>query len=46
MKKYFVALTVFAAGLVIADYFFGVNVMELFHGFGDFIVNLFKGPKG
>ena len=44
MKKYLVALTVFAAGLVIADYFFGVDVMELFEGFGDFLVNIFKGP--
>ena len=44
MKKYLVALTVFAAGLVVADYFFGVNVMELVDGFWQFLVDIFKGP--
>ncbi|MBW2505096.1 MAG: hypothetical protein JRE16_11075 [Deltaproteobacteria bacterium] len=45
MKKYVLALTVFAIGLVIVDYFFGLDVMELLEGFGDFIMNILKGNK-
>ena len=45
MKKYLIALCVFAAGLVIADYFFGLDINELLSGFGDFIMNILEGPK-
>ena len=43
MKKLVLPLTVFALGLFIADYFFGIDVPELFEGFGNFVANIFKG---
>jgi hypothetical protein len=45
MRKIIVPLMVFALGLFVADYFFGVDVPELFEGFGDFVVNLLKGSR-
>ena len=45
MKKYVIALAVFAVGLIIADYFFGLDIMELLDGFGEFIIGLLKGPN-
>jgi hypothetical protein len=43
MKKLILPLSVFCLGLVIADYFFGVDVLDLFAGFGNFLKNLFWG---
>ncbi len=43
MKKLVLPIMVFILGLVIAHYFFEVDVTELFEGFGNFIVNILKG---
>jgi hypothetical protein len=43
MKKMILPLAVFVLGLFIADYFFRIDVLELFRGFFNFLVNLFKG---
>jgi hypothetical protein len=45
MKKLILPLFVFAAGLLIADHFFAINVPELFRGFGNFLLNLFAGTN-
>jgi hypothetical protein len=36
---------VFALGLFVADYFFGIDVSELFQGFGRFLLGLFQGGR-
>ena len=41
MKKLILPLAVFCLGLVIADYFFNVDVPGLFEGFGAFLKDLF-----
>lgn len=43
MKKILPALIVFALGLFVADYFFGIDVPGLFEGFGRFLVDILKG---
>jgi hypothetical protein len=43
MKKLVLPLVVFALGLFVADYFFGIDVPALFEGFGSFLVNILKG---
>jgi len=46
MKKLLLPLTIFVLGLAIADVFFGVDVRELFQGFGQFLADLFiRGGK-
>ena len=45
MRKIAVPLMIFVLGLFVADYFFGVDVPKLFHGFVGLIVNLFKGSR-
>lgn len=42
MKKLVLPLTVFALGLFVADYFFGLDTLDLFEGFGRFLVDLFS----
>jgi fucose 4-O-acetylase-like acetyltransferase len=44
MKKLILPFIVFLIGLVIADYFFKIDVMEMIEGTGDFIMNILKGP--
>ena len=41
MKKLLLPLTVFVFGLFIAYYFFGIDVTDLFQGFGKFLKDLF-----
>ena len=41
MKKLILPLAVFCLGLVVADYFFGVDVPGLIEGFGTFLKDLF-----
>lgn len=41
--KLVLPLTVFAFGLFVADYFFGIDVPGLFKGFGNLIADIFKG---
>ena len=41
MKKLILPFAVFCLGLVIADYFFNVDVPGLFEGFGTFLKDLF-----
>jgi len=43
MKKLVLPLTVFVAGLLIAHYMFGVDIPEMFEGFGKFIADILKG---
>jgi hypothetical protein len=45
MKKLVIPLLVFGLGLFVADYFFGVDVPELFEGFAKFSIDLFSGGK-
>ena len=46
MSKLILPVTVFILGLAIAHYFFGVDVPELFRGFGQFLADLFiRGGK-
>ena len=45
MKKYLLAIIVFAIGLAIADYYFGMDVEELLKGFSNFVLNIIKGGK-
>lgn len=46
MKKLVLPLLVFAMGLFVADYFFGVDVPGLFEGFGKFVAGILKGKDG
>lgn len=41
--KLVLPLTVFALGLFVADYFFGIDVPVLCKGFGKLITDIFKG---
>jgi hypothetical protein len=41
MKTVILPVGVFVLGLFIADYFFGIDVPELFRGFGHFLLSLF-----
>lgn len=43
MKKLGVPLIVFAIGLAVANYLFGVDVEGLFKGFGQLLADIFKG---
>jgi hypothetical protein len=45
MRKLILPLSVFALGLVVADYVFGFDVPDLFRGFGNFLLNLFSGGR-
>jgi hypothetical protein len=44
MKRLILPLGVFCLGLFIADYFFGIPVLDLFQGFGNFLKGLFIDP--
>jgi hypothetical protein len=44
MRK-LIPLVLFALGLYVADAFFGFDVPELFQGFGNFLLGLFKGAN-
>ena len=45
MKQTIVALIVFFLGLVIAQYFFGVDVEKLVEGSINFLTDIFTGPS-
>ena len=45
MRKLILPLSVFALGLLVADYVFGFDVPDLFRGFGNFLLNLFTAGK-
>ena len=46
MKKMILPAAVFILGLAIVHYFFGVDVPDLFRGFGKFLADLFiRGGK-
>ena len=42
MRKSVLPLTVFVLGLFVADYFFGLDTLDLFKGFGRFLADLFS----
>lgn len=44
MKKFIVPIIIFACGLFIAYYFFGVDVEKLAEGFIEFLTDLLDGP--
>lgn len=44
MKKIIWPLILLAAGLAVAQFFFGVNVEELAEGFFDFLTGILDGP--
>jgi hypothetical protein len=43
MKKLILPVIVFCGGLLVAHYFFAVDVSGLFRGFGKFLADLFWG---
>lgn len=43
MKKLILPLIVFVLGLAVAQYFFDIDVEELFKGFGSFVADILKG---
>ncbi len=45
MRKLLPPLIVFALGLFVADYFFGVDIPGLFEGFGKFLADILRGGK-
>lgn len=45
MRKIIFPLLAFAAGLLVADHFFGVDVEGLFEGFGNFVADILKGGR-
>lgn len=42
MRKLLLPLIIFVLGLVVSDYFFGLDVPELFRGFGSILAGLFS----
>ena len=44
MNKLILPCIVFLLGLIIVDYFFKIDVMEMLEGTGDFIMSILKGP--
>lgn len=45
MKKLLLPASVFFLGLLIADYFFGLDVRRLFEGFIDIVVSTFRAAR-
>lgn len=43
MKRLIIPLCLCLAGVLVAEYVFGVDVLELFEGFFHMVVNLLKG---
>jgi len=43
MKKLILPVTVFIAGLLVADRFFDMDIPKLFRGFGNFLLHIVKG---
>lgn len=44
MKAILWPVILFVIGMLIAQFFFGVNVERLLEGFGDFIAEILDGP--
>jgi hypothetical protein len=44
MKVIIWPVILFVAGLLIAHFFFGLNVERLLEGFGDFVAEILDGP--
>jgi hypothetical protein len=45
MRKMLLPLSVFIVGLVIADYFLGIDVLKLFNGFVSLFVESFRATR-
>ncbi|MCM2265346.1 MAG: hypothetical protein NDI73_09165 [Desulfuromonadales bacterium] len=45
MRKLALPLSVFILGLCVADYFFGLDIPELFRGFGSVVTGMFAATR-